>query len=139
MMSSQNIPSVILFPSSKKWFNKFFKGELKTVEVENEESASSYYRLRQQIERLGRQMDSIILSPKHCLPFINPGRLVKVRHGKKDFGWGIIVNFKKEKNTNPEEEPVYRVDVMCNCDKDSVKSNSSELAKPAKGKYSKKP
>ena len=83
-------------------------------------------------------MDSIILSPKHCLPFINPGRLVKVRHGKKDFGWGIIVNFKKEKNTNPEEEPVYRVDVMCNCDKDSVKSNSSELAKPAKGKYSKK-
>jgi len=108
------------------------EAELKTIEVENEEQASSYYRLRQQIERLGRQMDQIILSPQHCLPFINPGRLVKVRHGKKSFGWGIIINFKKEKVTNPEEEPVYRVDIMVNCDKDSVKANSTELARPAK-------
>ena len=78
-------------------------------------------------------MDSIILSPKHCLPFINPGRLAKVRHGKKNFGWGIIINFKKEKVTNPDDEPVYRVDVMVQCDKESVKSTSSEIARPATG------
>ena len=50
----------------------------------------------------------------------------------------IIINFKKEKVTNPEDEPVYRVDVMVHCDKNSVKSNSSEIAQPAKGKIKKK-
>ena len=101
------------------------------VTVDNEEEASSYYRLRRQIELLGRQMNKIILSPKYCLPFLNPGRLVKVRHGKNDFGWGIIMNFKKEKKDVEDEE--YRVDVMVNCDKDTVKSTSTDVAKPAKG------
>ena len=101
------------------------------VTVDNEDEASSYYRLRRQIELLGRQMNKIILSPKYCLPFINPGRLVKVRHGKNDFGWGIIMNFKKEKKDAEDEE--YRVDVMVNCDKDTVKSTSTDVAKPAKG------
>lgn len=66
--------------------------------VDNEDDASSYYRLRRQIESLSRKMNRIILSPKYCLPFVNPGRLVKVRHGKNDFGWGIIMSFKKVRN-----------------------------------------
>jgi len=109
---------------------KDLEKEKENVTVDNEEEASSYYRLRRQIELLGRQMNKIILSPKYCLPFINPGRLVKVRHGKNDFGWGIIMNFKKEKKDAEDEE--YRVDVMVNCDKDTVKSTSTDVAKPAK-------
>ena len=76
-------------------------------------------------------MNRIILSPKYCLPFINPGRLVKVKHGQNDFGWGIIMNFKKEKKDPDDEE--YRVDVMVSCDKDSIKASSSNIAQPAKG------
>jgi len=57
--------------------------------------------------------------------------LVKVKHGNNDFGWGIIMNFKKEKKDPDDEE--YRVDVMVNCDKDTIKATSSNIAQPAKG------
>ena len=55
-----------------------------------------------------------------------------MKHGNNDFGWGIIMNFKKEKKDPDDEE--YRVDIMVNCDKDTIKSSSSSIAQPAKGK-----
>lgn len=46
--------------------------------IPREEEIASYYKLRQQLERLGREMQTFIVSPKYCVPFLQPGRMVKV-------------------------------------------------------------
>ena len=32
-----------------------------------------------------------LLRPDHCLHFLRPGRLVAVREGPLDWGWGIVL------------------------------------------------
>ena len=48
------------------------------LSIPREEEIASYYKLRQQLERLGREMQTFIVSPKYCVPFLQPGRMVKV-------------------------------------------------------------
>ena len=36
-------------------------------------------------------------TPRFAVPFLNPGRLVKVRDGETEWGWGAVVNFAKKK------------------------------------------
>jgi len=55
-----------------------------------------YFDLRMLLSKLHEQMRQTMLKPVHILPFLNPGRLVKVRDGAEDWGWGIVVNFKKQ-------------------------------------------
>ena len=44
---------------------------------------------------MGADFREIVTHPTYSLPFLQAGRLVKVRHGKLDFGWGVIVNYQK--------------------------------------------
>ena len=37
----------------------------------------------------------IVTHPTYSLPFLQPGRLVKVNYEKLDFGWGVVINFQK--------------------------------------------
>jgi len=37
----------------------------------------------------------VITHPNYCLPFLQPGRLLKVKWQKLDFGWGVIINYQK--------------------------------------------
>ena len=37
----------------------------------------------------------VITHPTYSLPFLQTGRLVKVKYQKLDFGWGIVINFEK--------------------------------------------
>ena len=37
----------------------------------------------------------VITHPSYSLPFLQAGRLVKVKCEKLDFGWGVIVNYQK--------------------------------------------
>ena len=48
------------------------------VIIPREEEIASYYKLRQQLERFGREMQAFIVAPKYCIPFLQPGRMVKV-------------------------------------------------------------
>ena len=50
------------------------------IVIESEESAMSYYRLRQQIGKLAKEMHRFMVKPKYLLPFLQPGRLVQVRY-----------------------------------------------------------
>lgn len=40
-------------------------------------------------------MHDVITHPNYAIPFMQPGRLVKVKHLDHDFGWGAVVNFSK--------------------------------------------
>lgn len=46
--------------------------------IENEELVASYYKIRQQLANLASELLGYMQKPQHILPFLQPGRLVKV-------------------------------------------------------------
>ena len=70
--------------------------EQTAIVINDEKQAMAYYRIRQQLEKLKKELHAYITRPKYCLPFLQPGRLVRVVDGDCDFGWGCVVNFQKK-------------------------------------------
>lgn len=84
-----------------------FSTEVKDLEakrdaivIENENSITNYYKLRQQLRKLDREMQQYITKPVFCLPFLQPGRMVQVENDEQheDFGWGCVINYQKKTN-----------------------------------------
>ena len=76
---------------------------------------SAVYKLREACEKVDQQMRAIVITPKYVLPFLQNGRLVWIKDGRNDFGWGVIVGFNKNKDYNEESgsvESKYIVDVL---------------------------
>jgi ATP-dependent RNA helicase DOB1 len=67
------------------------------IELQDEPIVRDYYDIRQQLATYGKQMREVITDPVHCIPFMQPGRLVRIKHKDYDFGWGAIVNFTERK------------------------------------------
>jgi ATP-dependent RNA helicase DOB1 len=95
--------------------------------------ARAYYELEQQLDRRRREMIEIIRKPAHVLPFLQPGRLVKVWSkyssvilkraqilvGEKDFGWGCLISYERKTVTVNPADPkdtkhIYVVNVLLN-------------------------
>ncbi|XP_035698765.1 exosome RNA helicase MTR4-like [Branchiostoma floridae] len=106
------------------------------MSVPEEDSITAYYKLRQQLDKHGQEIEAFIQKPKYCLPFLQPGRLVKVRNEADDFGWGVVINFQKKANqkapNNSTTEPLYVAEVLLLCSKESVRNASTESAKPCR-------
>ncbi|KAG8456619.1 hypothetical protein GDO86_002408 [Hymenochirus boettgeri] len=114
---------------------KKLEQEYNSIQIPNEENVVTYYKIRQQLAKLGKEIEDYIHKPKYCLPFLQPGRLVKVKSEEDDFGWGVVVNFSKKSNVKPnsgELDPLYVVEVLLSCSKESVKNAATEAAKPAR-------
>ncbi|KAG6878470.1 hypothetical protein C0993_006312 [Termitomyces sp. T159_Od127] len=95
-----------------------------TTVIPDEKLVAEYYDYRQQLEQMAADFREVITHPTYSLPFLQPGRLVKVKYQKLDFGWGVIINYQKRlaaKNRpmpKPEEFPPheqYIIDVLLNC------------------------
>ncbi|XP_057674378.1 exosome RNA helicase MTR4 [Corythoichthys intestinalis] len=112
---------------------KKLEKEYNAIVIPNEESVVTYFKIRQQLARLGKEIQEFIHKPKYCLPFLQPGRLVQVKNEDADFGWGVVVNFSKKSNVKvcTDTEPLFVVEVLLHCSKDSVKEAATEAAKPA--------
>lgn len=63
--------------------------------IPDEERIAEYYEYRQQLDQLNADFREVITHPTYSLPFLLPGRLVKVKYQKSEFGWGIVINFQK--------------------------------------------
>lgn len=57
---------------------KKYEDQYHTIEIPNQESVVTYFKIRQQLAKLGKEIQEFIHRPKYCLPFLQPGRLVKV-------------------------------------------------------------
>ncbi len=77
------------------------------IVIKNEESVTAYYRIRQQIDKLAREMQTYIVKPGFCVPFLQSGRLVRVEIERVDFGWGCIVNYHKKRNLKVSLGVIY--------------------------------
>lgn len=67
-------------------------------QIENEKLVSTVAKMRDACEKVEEQMRAIAITPKYVLPFLQNGRLVRIRDRANDFGWGVIVGFSKNKN-----------------------------------------
>lgn len=111
---------------------KVLEEERDSIVIEEEDSLDNYYSLLQQYKSLKKDIHDIILSPKYCLPFLQPGRLVSIQCPrtdesspsfsiKDDVTWGVIINFERVKgfseddvNRKPEDAN-YTVDILTRC------------------------
>ena len=112
------------------------------ITIPDEELVAQYYDYRQQLDQMNSDFHDVITHPTYALPFLQAGRLVKIKHQKLDFGWGVVLNFEKrlapkvchyssyfhwqlthshtqnKSGPKPEELPPqeqYIVDVLLNC------------------------
>lgn len=112
---------------------KELEAQRDTFEIPNEESITSYYKIRQQLKRLGNDMLAFIHQPKYCLPFMQPGRLIQVKSNDSDFGWGIVLNFQKKANqkSGPTQgETLFVIEALLNCSSKSLKSADGDTPLP---------
>ena len=78
--------------------------ERSRMEIEDEQTIREYYDLRKQLDTYTNDMRNVIIHPNYSLPFMQPGRLVEIRHGEHDFGWGAVINFAARKSQKSSTE-----------------------------------
>ncbi|THH17164.1 hypothetical protein EW146_g3591 [Bondarzewia mesenterica] len=109
--------------------------EKSTFVIPDEELVEEYYEYRQQLDQMTADFRDVITHPNYCLPFLQPGRLVKVKWQNMNFGWGVIINY--QKRLPPKNRPMpkaeelppheqYIVDVLLNCAQGSSAPTSKD-------------
>jgi ATP-dependent RNA helicase DOB1 len=85
---------------------KELEEELASIVIDEEDLVHDYLTLLQQLQDLRSEISSIAYAPRYCLPFLQPGRLVRIFPSVKDRDiavpystapaiWGVIINFEK--------------------------------------------
>ena len=69
--------------------------ERRQILIPDESVVAEYYEYRQQLDQMAADFREVVTHPAYALPFLQPGRLVKVKYQKLDFGWGVIINYQK--------------------------------------------
>ncbi|KAF5188051.1 Exosome rna helicase mtr4 [Thalictrum thalictroides] len=73
--------------------------EASLLDASGEAEVAEYHKIRLDIAQLEKKMMSEITTPERVLYFFLPGRLVKIRDGGTDWGWGVVVNVMKKPST----------------------------------------
>lgn len=99
--------------------------QLEAFYIKDEASISSYHHIREQLDTLGVQFHTYITNPQYLVPFLQPGRMVKIKNDEDEFEWGMVVNFKKDTKEN-KKNPLKSVtqvivDVLLHVDEISEK------------------
>jgi len=101
--------------------------------IDDEQSIKEYHNLRKQLDNYAKDMRAVVTHPNYCLPFLQSGRLVRVKYKDYDFQWGAVVNFAKRRSGNkkvkddefsPQES--YIVDVLLQVSTDSNVTSSGK-------------
>ncbi len=69
--------------------------ERDSIMIRDESVVAEYHQLQDQLSKLKQSIRDTISQPIHCVPYLQPGRLLKVKEGDRDWGWGVVVNFQK--------------------------------------------
>ncbi|XP_027919030.1 DExH-box ATP-dependent RNA helicase DExH10 [Vigna unguiculata] len=93
--------------------------EVTLLDASGEAEVSEYHKLKLEIAQLEKKMMAKIIRPEIILYFLVPGRLVKIREGGTDWGWGVVVNVVKKPSGGG-----YIVDTLLHCSPCSTENNS---------------
>ncbi|ORX60926.1 antiviral helicase [Piromyces finnis] len=120
--------------------------EKNAIKIENESEIAEYYEIRKQLNQYKRDKRTIMNNPQYILPYLQTGRLVRIRIDDKvkdvdafkdddtiqDYGWGVIISIQKRINQNKQmgedAPPKYILDVLLYCAPGTEKN--PKLAKP---------
>lgn len=74
------------------------------IQIDDEATVKEYYDLKKQFDIYQDDLRQVITHPGHILPFLQPGRVIKVKVGDLDYGWGMVTSFNKRTNKrNPSQ------------------------------------
>ncbi|KAF8513054.1 antiviral helicase [Gautieria morchelliformis] len=115
------------------------EGRLSSMVVEHEEDVADYYELRKKLDELAADFKEVITHPSYSLPFLQPGRLVLIKHLQLDFGWGVVINYQKrlpprgKPALDPDEAPQtqFILDVLLNCAPGSTPVSTASKDRPS--------
>ncbi|GAB4854072.1 Helix-loop-helix protein 2 [Ancistrocladus abbreviatus] len=106
--------------------------EAALLDASGEADVTEYHKLRLDLALLEKKMMSEITRPERVLYYLQPGRLVKVREGSTDWGWGVVVNVVKKASASLGSLPstlssrggAYIVDTLLHCSSGSSENGS---------------
>lgn len=128
----QNTGSVAIFEKDLKELEE----KRANMTIEDEGTIREYYELRKQLDTFSRDVQAVISHPNYILPFLQSGRLIRVKYQDYDFGWGVVISHKErkpEKKSSPPFSPhqSWMVDVLLKlADGPSVGTKSSQDLPP---------
>ncbi|KAF2365732.1 rRNA-processing arch domain [Trinorchestia longiramus] len=106
--------------------------EDEAIEVPDYDLVEGYFRMRQNIENLRQERHTFLTRPTHILPFLQPGRLVKIKNGSDDFGWAVVLKYdKKDNKKDPTLPATITVDVIMTVSKVTADKKITSLLAPA--------
>ena len=95
-----------------------YKQRLENLVVENEALISEYYNIVRQLDQYLQDKREVVTNAAYILPFLQPGRMVKIEIKNQYFGWGVILNFHRiflKSKKEQEAKQIYTLDVLLNC------------------------
>ncbi|KAM1743146.1 hypothetical protein ACFX12_013065 [Malus domestica] len=102
--------------------------EAALLDASGEAEVAEYHKIKLDIAQLEKKMMSEITRPERVLYFLLPGRLVKIREGGTDWGWGVVVNVVKKPSsglgTLSSRGGGYIVDTLLHCSPGSSENSS---------------
>ncbi|XP_024386921.1 DExH-box ATP-dependent RNA helicase DExH10 [Physcomitrium patens] len=103
---------------------KTLEAEVAKIDSAGESSMAEYHSLRLKLAQLEKKMMAEVLRPERVLLFMKPGRLVKIRDGSDEWGWGVVVHVVKKPTSNQgtissalatDPASSYIVDILLHC------------------------
>ncbi|XP_044463996.1 DExH-box ATP-dependent RNA helicase DExH10 isoform X1 [Mangifera indica] len=102
--------------------------EAALLEASGEAEVAEFHKLKLEIAQHEKKLMSEITRPERVLYYLGSGRLVKVREGGTDWGWGVVVNVVKKPSagigTLPSRGGGYIVDTLLHCSPGSSENGS---------------
>ncbi|XP_020409735.1 DExH-box ATP-dependent RNA helicase DExH10 isoform X1 [Prunus persica] len=102
--------------------------EVAILDASGEAEVAEYHKIKLDIAQLEKKMMTEITRPERVLYFLLPGRLVKIREGGTDWGWGVVVNVVKKPSSAlgslPSRGGGYIVDTLLHCSPGSSENSS---------------
>lgn len=111
--------------------------EAAQLDATGEVEVKEYHNLKLEVAQLEKKMMVEMTKPEKVLHFLLPGRLVKVREGGTDWGWGVVVNVVKRPpaavgtlaaSMSSSQGTTYIVDTLLHCS--SISSENGSRPKP---------
>ena len=83
-----------------------------TIEVDDEATVKEYYDLKKQLDKYQEDVRKVITHPGYILPFLQEGRVIKVKIGDQDYGWGMVTSFSKRNNKRNQSFTDYETYIV---------------------------
>ncbi|EFH60004.1 HUA enhancer 2 [Arabidopsis lyrata subsp. lyrata] len=87
--------------------------EAAILNASGEAEVAEYHKLQLDIAQHEKKLMSEIIRPERVLCFLDTGRLVKIREGGTEWGWGVVVNVVKKSSVGTGGG--YIVDTLLHC------------------------